>query len=68
MQDVLIKSVHKTHAKSKFFGSDKIFSHELDELQIFDQKLHDLYKRVNLKKCLKPSNYLEEFDMFVSHG
>ncbi len=68
LQDVLIKSVHKTHAKSKFFGSDKIFSHELDELQIFDQKLHDLYKRVNLKKCLKPSNYLEEFDMFVSHG
>jgi hypothetical protein len=39
---------------------------ELDQLQILDQKIHDVSRQFSLSKILKPTNYLDEFDIFIT--
>jgi len=61
-----IKPIHKSHPSIKFLSQDRIMDDELNDLQILDQKLHEIGKKINLTKFLKPKNYLDEFDKFVS--
>lgn len=62
-----VKPVHKSHIVSDIFADGVILPDELDELQILDQKIYDIGKELILSKYLKPTNYLDQFDKFVSH-
>jgi len=66
LQSYYIQPIHKSHPSIDFFESKKIMMDEVDDLQIFDQKLFELWLKMNFTKILKPVNYWDEFDKFVS--
>lgn len=65
LANYVIKTIHKVHTDNKLFGKNNILSNEIEELQLLDQKIHTLERKINIKKATKPTNYLEEFDTFV---
>ena len=67
LKNYYIKPVHKSHANIKFINPKNILESEVDELMILDRKLQDIAKNLPLLKILFPTNYLAEFDTFVSH-
>lgn len=66
LQDYYLKPVHKLYVASSMVNPQKVYDEELTALQIFDQKLYDIYKRRNISYILKPVNYVEQFDKFIS--
>lgn len=60
-----IKPIHKSKCDISFLKPRSIFEDELDQLQILDQKIHDITKQFSLSTILKPTNYLDEFDKFI---
>lgn len=67
LKNYYIKPIHKSQANIKFINPKNILESEVDELMILDKKLHDIAKKLPLLKILFPTNYLDEFDKFVSH-
>jgi hypothetical protein len=67
LKNYYIKPIHKSQANIKFINPKNILESEVDELMILDKKLHDIAKHLPLLKILFPTNYLDEFDKFVSH-
>lgn len=53
----------------KLIGQSSIFEDEVDALHILDEQLFKISKKLNLSRIMKPTNYLEELDVFVTqHG
>lgn len=66
LKNYYIKPIHKSHANIKFINPKNILESEVDDLMILDKKLHDIAKHLPLLKILFPTNYLAEFDTFIS--
>jgi len=66
LEKYYIKPIHKIHPSVKFLNPERFLSDELDSLQILDQKVQEINKKIKLSKILKPVNYLDEFDKFIS--
>lgn len=66
LKNYYIKPIHKSHANIKFINPKNILESEVDDLMILDKKLHDIAKHLPLLKILFPTNYLDEFDKFIS--
>lgn len=65
-ENFLIKPIHKTFEKIEIISSDKISTSETKELHIIDEKIERLSKRLNLSSKLRPTNYFNELDNFIS--
>ena len=64
-----IKPIHKSRVSTRFINPDYIIEDELVSLKLLDEKISIINRQLNLAQILKPSNYLDEFDKFVSlHG
>jgi hypothetical protein len=66
LKNYYIKPVHQSHANIKFINPKNILEAEVDDLMILDRKLRDITKNFSLSRRLFPTNYLQEFDTFVS--
>jgi len=66
LKNYYIKPVHKSHANIKFINPKNILEAEVDELMILDKKLQDIAKKLTLLSVFFPTNYLQEFDTFIS--
>ncbi|AHB41343.1 hypothetical protein P148_SR1C00001G0552 [candidate division SR1 bacterium RAAC1_SR1_1] len=62
----LIKPIHKTFEKIEIISSDKLLPLETKELHIIDERLEKLSKRLNLSAKLRPTNYFNELDNFIT--
>ncbi|MDD3262712.1 MAG: DUF1704 domain-containing protein [Candidatus Absconditabacteria bacterium] len=65
-ENFLIKPLHKTFEKIEIIAADKIIPLETRELHIIDEKLEKLSKRLNLSSKLRPTNYFNELDNFIT--
>lgn len=63
-----IKPLNKINTKTDFINPKNLIRSELDQLHILDQQVEKLGRRVNTSKILKPTNFLEELDRFVTHN
>ncbi len=68
LEKYYIKPIHKLHPSVNFLNPERFLTDELDSLQILDQKIQEINKKIKLTKILKPINYLDEFDKFISKG
>lgn len=66
LKSFYIKPIHKSKIDISFIKQDSIISDEIDQIQILDQKIHDITKTISLSSVLNPTNYLEEFDKFIT--
>lgn len=62
----LIKPIHKTFEKVEIIATDKLLPMETKELHIIDEKIEKLSKRLNLSAKLRPTNYFNELDNFIT--
>ena len=62
----LIKPIHKTFEKIEVIASNKIIQSEIKQLHIIDEKLQKLSKKLNLSARLRPTNYFNELDNFIT--
>ncbi len=65
-QDYLIKPLHKTVKIHNIIKKENIYEEEREQLLTIDDQLHRLGKKVILWNILKPINYLDELDKFLS--
>jgi len=65
-ENYLIKPIHKTFDKIEVISSDKILPIENKELHIIDDKIEKLSKKLNLSSKLRPTNYFNELDNFIT--
>lgn len=64
-----IKPIHKSRVSTRILNSEHIIEDEIVSLKLLDEKINTINKQLNLAQILKPTNYLDEFDKFVSyHG
>lgn len=63
-----IKPLDKVTTKVDFISPKNLISSELDQLHVLDQQVDKLGRRVNMSKILKPVNFLEELDQFVTRN
>lgn len=61
-----VRPLSKVLTKTDFIDPKNLVISELDQLHILDQQVEKLGRRVNTSKILKPTNFLEELDMFVT--
>lgn len=66
LKDYYIKPIHKSYADVSFISNKNIIESEIDDLRILDRHISDIAKHINLSKMLAPTNYLDQFDKFVS--
>lgn len=62
----LIKPIHKTFDKIEVISSEKIIPLETKELHIIDEKLEKISKKLSLSAKLRPTNYFNELDNFIT--
>lgn len=65
IQNFAIKPQHTMKHDVSFLAEDSMKGDDYTDLQLFDQKLHNVAKQFSLSKILQPVNYLEEFNRFV---
>ena len=61
-----LKPIHKFDTTVSFINPKHLLKSEIDELHILDKKLDKIGKILNLSRLLKPTNYLEELDQFIT--
>lgn len=66
LENYVLKPEHKSHPNLSFISEKNIVESEIQDLQILDQNINTLYKRIPLRRVLFPTNYLSELDTFVS--
>lgn len=67
LQQYYIKPIHKSKVNTRILNPDCFIEDELASLKLLDEKIHSINKYLNLAQILRPTNYLDEFDAFVSH-
>ena len=65
VQDYYLKPIKKVFTRSDTISSETLFPWERDELHILDEKLNTLGKKLNISRLLKPTNYLDQLDLFI---
>ena len=68
LKNYYIRPIHKSHANIKFINPKNILESEVDDLKILDRKLYEIDAHLPLSKILFPTNYLDQFDKFISHN
>jgi hypothetical protein len=69
LENYYIKPIHKSRVSTKTINPDTIIEDEIVSLKVLDEKISIINKQLNLAQILRPINYLDEFDKFVSyHG
>jgi hypothetical protein len=69
LEHYYIKPIHKSKVSTKMINPETILEDEIVSLKLLDDKINIINKQLNLAQILQPSNYLDEFDTFVSlHG
>lgn len=63
-----IKPLDKVTTKTDFISPKNLISSELDQLHVLDQQVEKLWRRVNMSKILRPTNFLEELDQFITYN
>ncbi len=63
-----IKPIHKSRVSTRLLRPECFVSDELVSLKLLDEKISTINKQLNLAQILKPTNYLDEFDKFVSNN
>ncbi len=67
-QDFYLKPIKKVFTSQHVISSNNLIEHEIDKLHILDEKLFALWKVLNLSRILKPTNYLEQLDNFITYN
>jgi hypothetical protein len=62
----LIKAIHKTFEKVEIIATDKIIPNERKKLHSIDEKLEKISRKLNLSSKLRPINYFNELDNFIT--
>jgi hypothetical protein len=62
----LIKAIHKTFEKVEIIATDKIIPNERKKLHNIDEKLEKISRKLNLSSKLRPINYFNELDNFIT--
>ena len=65
-QEYLIKPLKKAFDLFSVVSSSKIQEGEIDSLQTLDEKLYELSRKLNPLKYVRPINFWDEFDQFVT--
>ncbi len=65
LQGFVIKPQHTMYRDVSFLADGAMKADDVSELQLFDQKLHNVARQFSLSKILQPLNYFEEFNRFV---
>ncbi len=65
-QEYYLKPIKKIFTSQHVISNKNVIEHELDKLHILDENLFKLSKLLNLSRILKPTNYLEELDNFIT--
>lgn len=66
ISDFYLKPIEKIKTAAQFLDNAAILKNELDELHILDEKITEISHRLNLSKLLRPTNYAEQLDLFIS--
>lgn len=66
ISDFYLKPIEKIKTAAQFLDNEAILKSELDELHILDEKITEISHRLNLSKVLRPINYAEQLDLFIS--
>jgi hypothetical protein len=67
LSDFLIKPIDTFDPKIHFINAKYIIEDEISLLHYIDQKISSIKTYTNTTKILRPTNYLEEFDNFVTY-
>lgn len=68
-EDFLIKPIHKTIEIVNILKEEMVFGNEKEELMRLDSQINKISKRLNLSAKLRPTNYFNELDKFITlHG
>ena len=67
-QEYYLKPVKKIFTTEHVISNKNLIEHEIDKLHILDEKLFKISKSLNLSRILKPTNYLEELDNFITRN
>ena len=61
-----IKPIKKTYQDISFINPNKIIEAEVEDIKYLDEQIRLLNNRLNLNAILKPKNYLDELDNFIT--
>jgi len=67
-QDYYIKPIKKIFTWSHIISNKNLVEHEIDKLHILDEKLYKIGRSLNLSRILKPVNYLDQLDNFITRN
>jgi len=65
-QEYYIKPIKKIFTTQHVISNKNLVEHEIDKIHILDQQLFKLWKTLNLSRILKPTNFLDELDNFIT--
>lgn len=66
VENYFIKPVVAGVLKREFFRPEMVYAHEQDLLHLLDSKLARLWSKLIFSRYLRPQNFLEQFDKFLS--
>jgi hypothetical protein len=67
LSDYLVKPISKTFDVINLVNPEKIINEEKNKLYLIDSKIDKISRKLNLSATLKPLNYLDELDSFITH-
>jgi len=67
-QEYYLKPVKKIFTSEHVIANKNLLEDEIDKLHILDEKLFKISKMLNLSRILKPTNYLEQLDNFITRN
>ncbi len=67
-QEYYIKPIKKIFTTEHIISDKNLIEHEVDKLHILDEKLFKIWRVLNLSRILKPTNYLEQLDNFITRN
>lgn len=65
--DYYVKPINKIKTSFNLIAPGRLQKSEVDQLHILDEKLDKISKILNTSRILKPTNFLEELDSFITH-
>ena len=68
VEEYYVKPIHKIFTRLDFINPKNIQKNEIDEIHILDQRIDKLSKILNTSRILKPVNFLEELDTFITRN
>ncbi len=66
INEYYIKPIHKIQTDINIIDPENINEDEIETLHMLDQNISKISKKLNFSKILKPVNYLDELDSFVT--